>query len=93
MANDKWTMFKNYLHNELGITKDDIRCWVKEAVSEEARKLLDQTFGHYKVEEIMEQTLYKTIADRNWDRNTFKREVSRMTAEILVEKISLKIEV
>lgn len=31
--NDKWTMFKNYIHNELGITKDDIRAWLKEAAS------------------------------------------------------------
>ena len=23
--NDKWSMFKNYMHNELGITKEDIR--------------------------------------------------------------------
>lgn len=22
--NDKWTMFKNYIHNELGITKDEL---------------------------------------------------------------------
>lgn len=35
--NDKWSLFKNYLHNELGITKDDIREWLEEAVQEEAR--------------------------------------------------------
>ena len=23
--NDKWSLFKNYLHNELGITKEDIK--------------------------------------------------------------------
>lgn len=34
--NDKWTMFKNYMHNELGITKDDIRAWLKEAVQSQA---------------------------------------------------------
>lgn len=26
----------NYLHNELGITKDDIRAWLKEAVQSQA---------------------------------------------------------
>ena len=34
---DKWKMFKNYMHNELGITKEDIREWVKEAVYEVAK--------------------------------------------------------
>jgi hypothetical protein len=27
--NDKWSMFKNYMHNELGITKEDIREWIQ----------------------------------------------------------------
>lgn len=30
--NSKWLMFKNYMHNELHITKDDIKQWVEEAV-------------------------------------------------------------
>lgn len=42
--NDKWSMFKNYLHNELGITKEDIRDWIDEAVRDEARKLVQQSF-------------------------------------------------
>jgi hypothetical protein len=29
---DKWIMFKNYMHNEMGITKEDIRQWIEEAV-------------------------------------------------------------
>ncbi len=41
--NDKWSLFKNYLHNELGITKEDIREWLEEAVREEARKLIADT--------------------------------------------------
>lgn len=31
--NDKWTMFKNYIHNELGITKDDIELGLKRQYS------------------------------------------------------------
>lgn len=42
--NDKWTMFKNYIHNELGITKDDIRAWLKEAVQSQAELMLKKTF-------------------------------------------------
>ncbi len=36
---DKWVMFRNYMHNELGITKEDIRMWINEAVKEEAKKM------------------------------------------------------
>jgi len=29
---NKWLTFKNFMYNELKITKDDIHEWVKEAV-------------------------------------------------------------
>lgn len=47
--NDKWSLFKNYLHNELGITKEDIREWLEEAVREEARKLIADSFKSYDI--------------------------------------------
>lgn len=49
MRNDKWEMFKNYMHNELGITKDDIRAWIKEAAAEQAQRLVDQEFGRFDI--------------------------------------------
>ena len=47
--NDKWSMFKNYMHNELGITKEDIREWIQEAVEVEARKIVDESFSKYSI--------------------------------------------
>ncbi len=38
MSNNKWKMFKNYLHNELDITKEDIERWVKEKKEKRAQK-------------------------------------------------------
>lgn len=49
MAGDKYRMFKQFMHNELGITKEDIREWVKEAVREEAAKLIAKTYDDYDV--------------------------------------------
>ena len=47
--NDKWSMFKNYMHNELGITKEDIREWIQEAVEIEARKIVDESFSKFSI--------------------------------------------
>lgn len=44
---DRWSMFKNYMHNELQISKDDIKLWLIEAVKEEARKLINNTEGDF----------------------------------------------
>lgn len=49
MAGDKYRMFKQFMHNELGITKEDIREWVKEAVREEAARLIAKTYDDYDV--------------------------------------------
>jgi hypothetical protein len=42
--NDKWLMFRNYMINELGITKEDIREWIQDAVRIEAKKMAEDTF-------------------------------------------------
>ena len=49
--NDKWSMFKNYMHNELGITKEDIREWIQEAVKIEARKIVDESFSKFSIKD------------------------------------------
>lgn len=42
-------MFKQFMHNELGITKEDIREWVKESVREEAAKMIAKTYEDFDV--------------------------------------------
>ena len=49
--NDKWSMFKNYMHNELGITKEDIREWVQEAVEMEVRKMVNESFSKFSIKD------------------------------------------
>ena len=55
--NDKWSLFKNYLHNELGITKVDIREWLEEAVREEARKLIADSFKSYDIRDRIDDAI------------------------------------
>ena len=46
---EKYKMFKQFMHNELGITKEDIREWVKESVREEAAKMVAKTYEDFDV--------------------------------------------
>lgn len=46
-------MFKNYMHNELGITKDDIRTWLKEAVQQQAALMLKNTFEEFDMDKFV----------------------------------------
>lgn len=60
--NDKWTMFKNYIHNELGITKDDIRAWLKEAVQSQAELMLKKTFDDFDMDTFVRRHQLKIVA-------------------------------
>ena len=80
---DKWSMFKNYMHNELGITKDDIREWIDDAVREEARLLVEQAFKKLD----MDSRIEKAICDsRGWNDKQLKQEIAKAAAEKIVEK-------
>lgn len=66
-SNEKYQMFKNFMYNELGITKEDIRDWIKEAVREEARKLINKTYDDYEVKEVVRKEIanpYSQIRDQ-----------------------------
>lgn len=58
--NDKWVMFRNYMVNELHITKEDIQEWIKEAVQEEARKMVQNSFDKFSPEEMIRRAIYNS---------------------------------
>lgn len=49
-VNDKYKMFKNFMHNELGISKEDIREWVRESIKEEVKNIVTQAYGKCNIE-------------------------------------------
>lgn len=81
--NDKWTMFKNYIHNELGITKDDIRAWLKEAVQSQAELMLKKTFDDFDMDTFCTQT-YRKRKMRYWTTDSVRHQVANLLADRLV---------
>jgi hypothetical protein len=84
MSNDKWLMFKNYMHNELQITKEDIRKWIEEAVKAEASKILKQSFSSFDID--------KHIRDLTNDK-FYKQHINRQVIEKVSELISKRIKI
>ena len=81
--NDKWSMFKNYMHNELGITKDDIREWIDDAVREEARLLVEQAFKKFDMDSRIENAI---CTYHGWNGKQIKQEIAKAAAEKIIEK-------
>ena len=84
--NDKWSMFKNYMHNELGITKEDIREWIDDAVRDEARRLVEQAYKEFDLNARIEQAIYE---HHHWNGSQMKQEIAKAAAEKIVEKYDI----
>lgn len=78
---DKWLAFKNYLHNELGITKDDIRQWMKEAAEEQGRQLAEKAFAEFNIDRFAE----KIVRDKYGTR--LREDISREIAQGILKRL------
>lgn len=67
--NEKWIMFRNFMYNDLGITKADIREWIDDAIKDQAKLILDDTFKktdiEYLVKEEIKRALYNSSDIKN----------------------------
>ena len=59
MASNNYKLFKDFLEEELGITKEDIQMWIKESCQEEAEKIVCENFENYKPEEYIKRLILK----------------------------------
>ena len=60
---DKWVMFRNYMHNELGITKEDIRQWITDAVNEQVKRLVANSFNSWNLKSMAEEQIKQTLKE------------------------------
>lgn len=77
---NKYRTFRNLLFNELGITKEDIKLWVKEAVYEVAETYVKDQLS--KVD--FEKRVAAVIAP------TYDNSLRNRIAQLLVEKIEIR---
>lgn len=84
--NDKWVLFKNYMHNELGITKEDIREWINDAIREEVKNIVHNAYGRCDLESFIKKEIYDNTV---WGKS-FKESIRREVAQQLVEKIKVE---
>lgn len=83
---DKWAMFKNYMHNELGVTKEDIRDWIKEAVKEQADALISQQYGKFDLQQLVKSV----VCERKYGSTTILDEIKDKVVKELSKNVELK---
>ena len=82
-AKSKYKMFRNFMANELGITRSDIEEWTKEAVREVAKKQVGQIDIHGIAKRAAFEDVYKL---RNATAEAVGREiVSKMSLRFNID--------
>ena len=80
---DKYRAFRNFMANELGVGKEDIRVWVRETIQEEVAKLL----GQLNVESLIASSITKEVSrllNQTFLQSTAQEEVRRAIREQLI---------
>ncbi len=84
--NDKWMMFRNYMHNELGITKEDIKEWIQDAIHQEIENVVHQAYGKCDIQQEIRNTIYSSSC---WHEDSFKDEVMKRAGECIADRLEL----
>ncbi len=84
---NKWLMFKNYMHNELGITKEDIRQWVQDAVEEQAERMMKHEFSKFDVHKVVERVI---TDDKYFGSKNLKRDIAQELTKQVIERIKFE---
>lgn len=83
---DKWKMFKNYMHNELDISKDDIRQWIEDAVQEQAKRLVNNEFKNFDIHRVVERVIND---DRYFGAKNLKRDIAQELSKQIMGRLKL----
>ena len=84
--NDKWLMFRNYMINDLGITKEDIREWIEDAVRIEAKKMVEDAFARENPEQMIRRIVYDS---GYFNTKCFNNTVIETAAKCLMERFDI----
>jgi hypothetical protein len=91
MDSNKWIMFKNYMHNELRITKDDIQAWVVDAVTQQAKKALSEYNYANRIDELIIKRIDDIIKGNTWNSKSFNDEIISKVVKDLSSQIRLTV--
>jgi len=90
MSENKYKMFKNYMMNELGISREDIQNWIKESIKEEIKKHIKSTYETVNIESEIRKNVNNVLTD-NWNSNRFKNEVYEAISKEVVKTHLVKL--
>jgi hypothetical protein len=84
---DKYKMFRNFMVNELEITREDIERWTKDAVAEEVKKISGQMDIHGMIERHITRS---TGIDRGFVSTRWEEMMRQEIASVIKDNLSIE---
>jgi hypothetical protein len=91
---EKYTLLRNYIHNELGITKADIKMWVEDSARQTTERLIKDYLSQNNQQEIIRNTVKGVIGaaySGKWHNfeESVKSEVTKAIAAEIKNRFSI----
>ena len=90
MSDNKYKLFRNFMVNELGISREDIKEWTKEAVKETAEKILKGMDVESIISSAARRMIDNDYSNQMRLNRVFQDTVEKIIREKLVVSIGLK---
>jgi len=88
MADNKYKEFRNYMVNELGITRQDIEAWTKQSTANEIEKILSGLDVKEMVSGAIKRCAYDAVNSGGYGRGV---ELRNALAKEIADKMLLEI--
>lgn len=83
----KYKLFRQYMTNELRITRDDIEEWTKSAIRDQVSKLI----GQINVDEIVRYTVREKLTSSRGSPGVFEKALNQAMADAIIGKIEVSL--
>lgn len=83
---DKYTMFRNFMLNELDISKEDIKEWIKDSCKEVAENMLSNAYEKFNLESYIEDAILEKHNMFN-GRMELAEKIKHRVAVIIAEEV------
>lgn len=89
---NKWNEFKNYMHNDLKITREDIQSWMAEAIVQESRRIVRGYVDKIDVDAMLRTQVKLMVTERSWNgKDTLKQEFVDSISKEIASKIKVSV--
>jgi hypothetical protein len=87
--NDKYVLFKNFMINELGISKDDIKQWIKDSCQEIATNMVNQSYEKFNLNSVVKDLI---LSDSHlFESKTLRNNIVQEIAKLIAKEVNIKI--